>query len=235
MYLEDELQPISSLQHLVFCERQAALIYLEGIWDENLYTAEGRLLHERSHTYEVETRGDLRIVRSLPVRSMRMGLSGITDVVEFHRVGDDVPEARGNSVKAMGVPVDGLEGTWMLYPVEYKRGIIRHVEGSEVQLCAQAMCLEEMLDTTIAEGSIYYGKSKRRYELQFDEKLRDRTKRAASRIHALMKEGITPAAEYSRKCDTCSLMSSCMPKIAGAHKSATRYLEENLREIEGEQ
>lgn len=231
MYSEDELLPISSLQHLVFCERQAALIHLEGIWDENIYTAEGRILHERSHKYEVETRGNLRVVRSLMIRSLRLGISGMTDVVEFHKLVYGTEVGIQNSGEA---PLGGIDGAWKVYPVEYKRGAIRHVEGSEVQLCAQALCLEEMLGVAIDEGSIYYSKSRRRYEVCFDKQLRKLTEKTAERVHDLMNSGNTPAASYSKKCDTCSLFFSCMPKTAGAHKSVQAYMVENLNEVEKE-
>ena len=160
MYSEDQLLPLSGLQHLLFCERQCALIHIEQIWNENLYTAEGRILHERVDRGGHETRCRVRIEYGLPIRSLSLGLIGKADVVEFHLQKD---------------------GIWQPYPVEYKRGRPKKAPWDKVQLCAQAMCLEEMLETQIAEGALFYGKTRRRQRVVFDEALRSETKAAAAR------------------------------------------------------
>jgi len=203
MYSEDELLPLSALQHLVFCERQCALIHLEGAWDDNRLTAEGRLLHERVHEAGDECRGDVRIARGLRLRSLRLGLTGQADVVEFHRQPD---------------------GTWRPFPIEYKRGRPKPDACDEVQLCAQAMCLEEMLGVEIPQGAIFYGQPRRRHDVALTAALRVQTENAAQRLHELLRSGETPAAVYEKKCDRCSLLELCMPRVAGQRKSAARYL-----------
>lgn len=202
MYAEDELLPISALSHLLFCERRCALVHIEQIWDENRLTAEGRALHERVHDADNESRGDVRIARGLRLRSLQLGLIGMADVIEFHKTGKD----------------------WTPFPVEYKRGKPKIDSCDKVQLCAQAMCLEEMLQTAIPAGALFYGATHRREDVAFDQPLRDLTAAMAERLHCLVKSGITPAADYEKKCESCSLFSVCMPKTAGQHKSAKEYL-----------
>lgn len=222
MYAEDDLLQLSGLQHLVFCERQWALIHLEGIWAENLYTMEGHHLHERVDEAETEVRGDLRIARGLRLRSLRLGLSGRADVVEFHRVPDPTAPA---------VPLPGAEGRWRPVPVEYKRGRQKTDGSDEVQLCAQALCLEDMLGVPIPEGALYYGKTHRRHDVPFTPQLREQTETLSARLHQLMQQGITPSARYEKKCDTCSLKEICLPRAAGNRKSARTYLSRTLSEI----
>ena len=161
MYTEDELLPISGLQHLAFCERQVALIHIEGLWEENVYTAEGKILHENAHEEGSEAVGDLRIARGLRLRSLRLGLVGVADVVEFHRV--DNPGAKTS------VELPGVQGRWQPFIVEYKRGLPKLDRTDEVQLCAQAMCLEEMLDVEITSSAFFYGKPRRRDVVNLDK------------------------------------------------------------------
>lgn len=203
LYGEDDLLPLSALQHLLFCERQCALIHIEQVWTENLFTAEGRIMHERVDSGIAQSRNDIRIESAVPLRSSRLGLSGKADVVEYHR--DDA-------------------GNWRPYPVEYKRGKPKAANWDQVQLCAQALCLEEMLQCAVPEGALFYGKNRRRQVVRFDETLRRETEEAAGRLHALIRSGITPPARYARKCESCSLMNLCMPKVAGSGKSVARYL-----------
>jgi CRISPR-associated exonuclease Cas4 len=214
MYSEDDLLPISALQHLIFCERQCALIHVEQIWTENRFTAEGRILHERVHEAAAESRGDVRIVRGLRLRSLQLGLIGIADVVELHRDADS------------GVAVAGLSGRWRPFPVEYKRGKPKANACDEVQLCAQAMCLEEMLECSIADGALFYGTTRRRKDVAFATALRTVVVNAAARLHTLVASGITPPAQYSGKCDACSLNDICLPEL---HKSARAYLQSETR------
>ena len=215
-FSEDSLLPISALQHLLFCERQCALIHLEQVWAENRLTAEGRLLHERVHDADAETRGDIRIVRGLRLRSLRLGVTGIADVVELHR--DDA-----------GVPVAELTGRWRVMPVEYKRGKPKPDACDEVQLCAQAMCLEEMMSCVINEGALFYGTPRRRQTVAVDPPLREKTMRAAFRLHELLDGGVTPPAVYEKKCEQCSLSSACLPRISGM--SAFDYLKSTISDL----
>ncbi|MBI4668045.1 MAG: CRISPR-associated protein Cas4 [Elusimicrobia bacterium] len=215
MYAEDDLLPISALQHLVFCERQCALIHLEGLWAENPLTVEGRHLHEKvDEQGPSESRGDIRIARSLPLRCLRLGLSGKADVVEFHKADADAP----------GIRLEGARGLWVAFPVEYKRGRPKRERCDEVQLCAQALCLEEMLKTTIPQGALFYGQTKRRLEVAFTPNLRNETEKTAARLHALIAGRITPKASRQPKCDNCSLIHACLPDNNAPEKSAASYL-----------
>lgn len=216
-YEEDELLPISGLQHLVFCERRAALIILERLWRDNLLTAEGSVLHEQTHQVETECRGTLRIVRGLWLRSTRLGLCGRSDVIELQRLA-------GSNGPAIAVPLPGTEGLWQPFPVEYKRGQLRGEASFEVQLCAQALCLEEMLGVNVPGGAIYYGKTRRRLEIPFGRVLRDKTTAAANRLHELASARITPRAQYRAKCRSCSLVDVCLPKAMNPRRDVKRYL-----------
>ena len=211
MYAEDDLLPLSALQHLVFCERQCALIHVERLWAENARTLEGAHLHRKADTGPRETRGDLRITRAVALRSFRLGLAGKADVVEWHR---------------------GADGGWRPFPVEYKRGRPKTNRCDEVQVCAQALCLEEMLGVRIAAGALFYGLSRRRHDVAFDAALRSLTEDAAARLHALVAAGHTPLARREPKCDGCSLLALCMPEPRGARRSAERYLRHALATLD---
>jgi CRISPR-associated exonuclease Cas4 len=215
LYGESDLLSLSALQHLAFCERQCCLIHIEQAWAENRLTAEGRLLHERVHGQEAESRGDVLIVRGLKLRSLKLGLSGVADVVEFHRA------ESGNGIK-----LPGKKGLWRPFPVEYKRGKPKSGSCDEVQLCAQAICLEEMLNCQIENGALYYGAQHKRHEVAFDAALREETWRMAARLHDLMEKGITPPAVYEKRCEQCSLVDVCMPEAG--RKSVAKYLEDCL-------
>jgi len=201
-YAEEDLIPLSAVQHIVFCERQCALIHVEQVWDENLFTAEGRIMHERVDEKGQESRGDIKIERGLPLRSLRLGLIGKADVVEFHR---------------------SESGTWQPFPVEYKRGKPKPDDCDKLQLCAQAMCLEEMLDLEVPCGALYYGKTRHRLDVTFDHALREETEKAAARARELIREGMTPKAVYTKKCKSCSLQVYCMPKLP-KKRSVQTYL-----------
>ena len=208
MYAEEDLLPLSALQHLLFCERQCALIHVEQVWAENRLTAEGRVLHERVLEAGDEARGAVRIARALRLRSLRLGLIGVADVVEFHRQGD----------------------VWVPFPVEFKRGKPKLDDTDRVQLCAQAMCLEEMLHQAIPAGALFYGTTRRRLDVDLDAALRALTEQTAVRLHELIVAGVTPPAVYGPKCDNCSLLNLCLPEIAARGKSARDYLERMLAE-----
>ncbi len=205
--IQDDLIQLSALQHYVFCPRQCALIHIEQVWAENLFTAEGRLMHERAHEGGCEVRGHVRIDRGLAIRSLKLGLSGMTDVVEFHRQTD---------------------GSWLPFPVEYKRGKPKTDDCDLVQLCAQAICLEEMLNVSIPAGAIFYGKTRRRLDVIFDDRLRQKTDEIAHAVRTFLESGKTPEPEYSKKCDSCSLVAQCLPKTMGKHRSVWRYLSKAL-------
>jgi CRISPR-associated exonuclease Cas4 len=186
-----DLVPLSALQHYLFCPRQCALIHLERLWAENLLTAEGRILHEQSDKAGQASRGERRTVQGMPIRSRALGIAGIADVVELTRAGKG----------------------WRPYPIEYKRGRPKSHRADEVQLCAQALCLEEMFSTTVPEGALFYGKTRRRQAVAFDDELRALTKQTAEETRALIARGRTPAPIYApKRCDTCSLKELCQPK-----------------------
>jgi CRISPR-associated exonuclease Cas4 len=208
MYSEDNLVMISALQHLLFCPRQCAFIHIEQQWTENSLTAEGRILHERVHSTGSESRTKIRVEFDLPIRSLSLGLIGRADIVEFH--------LREN-------------GIWQPFPVEYKRGRPKKDDSDRVQLCAQALCLEEMLDREVQEGALYYGQKKRRQNISIDADLRQLTIDTADRLHALLNSNSTPSPVYAKKCESCSFISQCLPKISGKKKVAN-YL--NKIEVE---
>jgi CRISPR-associated exonuclease Cas4 len=181
----------------VFCQRQCALIHVEGVFTENRFTLEGRFLHERVDEASTRSEEGYRIARAMPLVSRRLGVFGVADVVEFH------PQP---------------------YPVEYKRGRRKHREADQVQLCAQAMALEEMFGVEIPEGALFYDKSKRRQVVKFDERLRARTMQAAADFHALVREHRTPPPVNDDRCEECSLRDSCLPAVTAKAASVSRYL-----------
>ena len=212
MYTEDQLLAVSALQHYVFCPRQCALIHIEQQWAENLFTAEGRALHDRTHEAGTEGRPGLRVVRGLRVHSLRLGLAGQADVVEFHQA-------------EHGISLPDMDGLWRPFPVEYKRGRAKPDLSDDVQLCAQAICLEEMLGTTVNDGALFYGRPRHRKQVEFSKPLRQATEEAAIAVHRLLENGITPKATYTKgKCDKCSLLTVCIPKVTGICKDIEHYL-----------
>ena len=211
MYEPDDCLMISGLQHFRFCRRQWALIHIEQQWAENLRTVEGELMHERAHDEGLrESRGDTIITRSLRVYSLTLGLSGQCDVVEFRR-------------SAQGVPLAGHDGLWLPYPVEYKRGKPKDDGCDELQLCAQAMCLEEMLCCDIPKGALYYGETHRRSEVELTPELRDRVRSMLKEMHELYGRGYTPLVKPTKGCNACSLKELCLPKLMRG-RSVSSYL-----------
>lgn len=211
MIAEEDLLPLSGLQHLRFCERQWGLIHIEQQWEENRLTAEGRVLHGKAHQSGTESRPGIRITRGLRVQSLRLGLSGVADVVEFHRADD-------------GVVLEGSSGLWRPFPVEYKRGKPKQDSCDEIQLCAQALCMEEMFGCVIERGALFYGEPRRRTAVEFVRDLRDTTERLAIRMHELYSSGRTPAPVASAKCERCSLIEICAPRLLGKPPTVARYL-----------
>jgi CRISPR-associated exonuclease Cas4 len=224
MYTEEDLLPLSGLQHLAFCERRWALIHLEQQWEENLFTAEGKILHEKAHSAEIESRPDVLVRRTLPLRSFRLGISGQADIVEFLPCEGAEP----------GIPMPRRKGLWKPYPVEYKRTRDQHGSMAyHIQLCAQALCLEEMLQVPIPSGAVFDGKAKRRDMVNFDEPLRQEVECLAARMHQILQSGRTPQAAYAKKCEGCSMKPVCMPMVvesASASRYLSRAIDANLRQ-----
>lgn len=200
---EEDFIMLSALQHFVFCPRQCALIHIEQVWDENLFTAEGRLMHERVHEAGDESRGNVKIARGLPLRSSQLGLVGIADVVEFYKID---------------------KNRWQPFPVEYKRGKPKPDHSDKIQLCAQAICLEEMLNVGVPKGAIFYGRTRRRLDVAFDDALRKETEEAATKAHELVKSEVTPPPVYTKRCESCSLLKGCMPKDIEKSSPVKHYL-----------
>jgi CRISPR-associated exonuclease Cas4 len=185
-YSDDELLPISALQHLVFCERQCALIHVERLWSENQLTVEGKLLHKNAHESSHETIRGVRVVRGLWLVSRILGLVGQADVVEFRSGG-------------------------VVVPVEYKRGNPKKDASDRIQLCAQALCLEEQLNVSIETAHIFYGQKKRRIEVAINASLREATVTKIQRLRQIIVFAETPPAIRLPKCDNCSLIELCLP------------------------
>lgn len=217
MYDDEELLPISALQHLAFCPRQCALLHVEGLWADNRLTVQGKQLHEQAHEPGTESRGDLRIARGLRLRSLRLGLTGQCDVVEFHRVSDNCSD--------QGVPLEGLSGLWRPFLVEYKRGKPKPDDCDIVQLCAQALCLEEMLGVSLPRGAMYYGQPRRRLEVDFDETLRSRVEQLTAQLRQMLTDGITPEPVKSPRCRGCSMSDQCLPGTTARSHRASRYVQ----------
>lgn len=210
MYNIDDLIQLSALQHYAFCPRQCALIHVEQIWTENRLTAEGRIMHEHVHEEGNESRGDVRTERGTSLRSMELGVIGKADVVEYHRQ---------------------VDGSWQAFPVEYKRGKPKSDHSDIIQLCAQAMCLEEMQGSRILSGALFYGKTRRRLNVDFDAALRQETIEAARLTRELITSGKTPKPVYAKRCESCSLLSECLPKTIQKKRSVESYLRRMLDEI----
>jgi CRISPR-associated exonuclease Cas4 len=210
--LSDETIPLSALQHYLFCPRQCALIHVEQIWSENVYTAEGRVLHEQADKPRGDSRHGVRTVTAMPLSNAELGISGIADVVEFHR------------------PESG-KGADHAYPVEYKRGRPKAHRADEVQLCAQALCLEYMLKQPIDEGALFYGTTRRRRVVAIDAELRTLTTKTIDAVRQLIRDGRTPPAIHeARKCDSCSLVDDCRPGMFARHVSAKAWFESQLED-----
>lgn len=217
-YTHDNLLSLSGLQHFAFCKRQWALIHIEQQWDENLQTVEGRHLHEKVHSGpDSEVHGEIIIARSVPLVSYKLGLYGVADIIEYRRTaGED------------GVRLHNRDGFWRPHPVEYKRGRPKRDDRDEVQLCAQAMCLEEMLDTEAPDGSIYYGQTRRRTLVTFSAALRRRVSELAHEMHETFRRGATPPAPPGVRCSLCSLRDLCLPKLTRNRRKVGMYLRKQL-------
>ena len=208
---------LSGLQHFAYCRRQWALIHVEQQWQENLHTAEGQVFHRRAHDEEqTEVRGDTIIVRGMRVQSERLGISGICDVVEFTRSPD-------------GIALAGREGRYQVHPVEYKKGAPKEHQADELQLCAQVMCLEEMLLCRIDEGSLFYGEPRRRKRVTFSPELRAQAEQMLGEMHQLDERGHTPRVKRHKGCSACSLKEICLPGMDRV-PAASAYLRAHVQE-----
>ena len=206
---EDELISLSALAHFSYCRRRCALIHIEQIWTENLFTAEGRTFHKYVHDEKRESRRDVRTESGVPLRSLRLGLIGKADMIEFHRRGD---------------------GGWVPFPVEYKRGKPKRDDCDKIQLCAQALCLEEMMDVHILEGALFYGRTRHRLDVVFTDALRKETEEAALKTRELIASGETPPPVYAKRCEQCSLLEVCLPKTVQKKRTVRAYISRMVRE-----
>lgn len=208
---DEDLIPLSALQHYLYCPRQCALIHLEQQWADNRLTAEGHLLHQRADTPQAERRRGVRTVTAMPLLSLELGITGKADVVEFH------PTECGERA----------------FPVEYKRGRPKAHHADEVQLCAQALCLEAMLGTPIESGALFYGQARRRTDVAFNHELRELTRRTIDSTRKMLSSGVTPTAQYeARRCDACSLIDLCQPRLLG-RRSVHTWLRAQLEDEGG--
>lgn len=240
MFRDDDLLPISALQHLAFCQRQWGLIHLERLWAESDRTVEGRHLHDKADDpFVLESRGDLVVSRSVPLASRELGLSGVADVIEFRRVAGspapDSPDSRPGGPPhtewPAAVALPGRDGLWVPRPVEYKRGKPKPDDRDAVQLAAQAMCLEEMLRVRLEFGDLFYAQTRRRTEVPLDETLRGRVRTLSARMHEFFAARATPPTEYGRKCSLCSLKDLCLPRVgSGKGRTVRGYLDAALDE-----
>ena len=210
---------LSGIQHMAFCDRQWALIHVEQQWVENVKTTEGHHLHERvDDPLESDKRGRVITYRAFPLISYQLGVTGRADVVEL-------------IYSEEGVLIDGYEGKWLLHPVEYKRGKQKPDARDEVQVCAQAICLEEMFNTKVERGSLYYAETRRRLIVELTAELRQAVFDISRKMHKLFESGITPLPVYKSHCKSCSLMDVCLPVNMSGTISASDYLR-NEFEIE---
>lgn len=218
MYEENELLQLSGIQHFKFCRRRWALIHIEQQWAENYRTIDGEIMHEKAHdSGNFEARKNILITRGIYIHSLKLGISGQCDVLEFHRT------------KEGGITLPERDGAWQPFPVEYKRGKPHPQSGDELQLCAQAMCLEEMLCCPIPKGALYYGELRHREIVFFDDALRETVKDSLLEMHRLFQKKYTPKAKPNSSCRACSMKDICLPQIAN-----TPSVDSYIREIIGE-
>ena len=214
-YKEDDYLLLSGIQHFLFCRRQWALIHIEQHWADNYHTADGMVMHKNVHNNNFRSaRGNIITIRALRVHSSKLGISGECDAVEFHS-------------DENGISLSKTEGLWKPYPVEYKRGSSKNGIYDKAQLCAQAMCLEEMLCCSINEGAIYYGETRRRESILFTEDLREKVYQACIEMHQLYEKGYTPKAKMKKGCNACSLKEICVPQLM-CTQSVDDYIKESL-------
>ncbi len=217
IYEEDDYLLLSGIQHYAFCPRQWALIHIEEQWSENYLTAGGRIMHNKAHDGDAtEKRGDLIIFRALKVRSAGLGISGECDIVEFHK-------------SENGITLSSYDGLWQPYPVEYKRGKTKLDDCDRLQLCAQAVCLEEMLCTKIESGALFYGEPRRREVVAFTPELRSKLEATVKSMHDTFYRHYTPKVVKGKYCQSCSMKDVCLPTLGEKDKtSVKKYMEAHL-------
>ena len=219
-YTSDDLLPLSGIQHFLFCRRQWALIHVERQWQENALTAEGKIMHQRvDDPFFTEKRKGVIIARAVPIASYRLGVSGVCDVVEFQEVAPSTEE---------GIKLPGREGLYLPAPVEYKRGKEKHDHSDESQLCAQAICLEEMLAVNIPMGYLYYGETRHRIAVKLTAELRDLVRSMSEEMHAYFARGYTPRVKPSKGCRSCSLADVCLPELQEKVIAASCYIRQQI-------
>lgn len=200
-YKNDTLLMISGIQHFIYCERQWALIHIEQIWKDNIRTFKGNVFHKKvDNPYITETRDNVIISRYIPLASNKLGIKGIADCVEFH-------------LDKNGIIIQGKKGKYKIIPIEYKVGDVKNHDADKFQLCAQAICLEEMFNTTIDKGYLFYGKSHKKYEICFNETLKENIHKTLDNMRFYFENGITPKPHYKSNCKNCSLYDLCLPKL----------------------
>lgn len=214
IYKEEDYLLLSGIQHYAFCPRQWALIHIEDQWNENYLTAGGRIMHAKAHDgSSAEKRGNLIIFRALKVRSVELGISGECDIVEFNQ-------------SQSGISINGYDGLWLPYPVEYKRGKTKLDDCDRLQLCAQALCLEEMLCVKIDSGALFYGEPRRREVVEFTLELRSKLSDTVKSMHEIFSRGYTPNATKRKCCLSCSIKDLCLPDLGRkAECSVEKYME----------
>lgn len=213
--MEEDYLHISSIQHFVFCKRQWAILYLEDQWQENLLTAEGRVIHERAHDNSIkESRKDYFVIRSMPIKSHTYKLTGECDIVEF------IKDENGINIK-------GKKDKYIIYPVEYKRGNIKKDESDKMQLLAQCISLEEMFVTEVRSGAIYYNKIRKREEINFTEEDINKFKNIVEEMHRIYKQKKNPKVRISKKCKNCSVNEICMPNLSNK-EDVVNYINRRL-------
>lgn len=216
-YTEDDYLLLSGIQHFAFCRRQWALIHIEQQWDENLRTVEGHIMHERAHDEKIaEKRNGVIITRSMAISSQELGLSGSCDVVEFQENPD-------------GIKLFKHRGLYLPIPIEYKRGKPKKNGEDELQLCAQAMCLEEMLVCQVPKGYLFYGETKRRTEVLFSDELRESVRNMTEEMHQMYRRRYTPKVKTGPQCKSCSLKELCLPKLC-KNKNVAEYIDKRLKD-----
>ncbi|WP_255301189.1 CRISPR-associated protein Cas4 [Bacillus sp. Marseille-P3800] len=214
---EDEYLMLSGLQHFQFCKRQWALIHIEQQWEENVKTIEGQHLHKKAdQPFIKEKRGEKLIVRGMPIQSHELKLSGICDVVEFHASKD-------------GVPIHGIDGTYLPFPIEYKRGKPKKGDEDVVQLAAQAICLEDMLVCKVDVGYLFYNEIKHRVEVPITDKLKQHVRNITIEMHDYYRRRHTPKVKTGDFCKSCSLQHICLPKLMNK-QTVKRYIEGRVAE-----
>lgn len=216
-YKEEDYLMLSGIQHYAFCKRQWALIHIEQQWEENYKTTSGELMHKKAHNEEAfEKRGNMIIARGLRISSSKLGITGQCDVVEFHKA-------------KQGINLFGYEGVWSILPIEYKNGSPKEGKEDEAQLCIQALCLEEMFQTDISEGHLYYGENRRRTRVAFTPELRKLVEEYCIEMHDLFSRGYTPKVKPTSKCKSCSLSNICIPKLQ-KNVSVSQYIKKYMKQ-----